>query len=147
MAKKTYRTYFLKSLDFHFSQEDGQSIEVVFRGGIQVDSTAKYTTSDEKVQKLLEATALFNKEFYLEKEEKDEVENEEKKVAKVAEPKVEEDGPTTLIIDQKTFRNIQEMRSAMTEYVAEEEIAGKKYPELLRICKEKGLDYKIVKDK
>lgn len=147
MPKKIYRTFWLKSLDLHFTGEDGRPIEVVFRGGIQIDSTAKFSTSDEDLQKKIEASSLFNQDFYLESEVATEEEKKaaEKATAKPVEPVAEE--PITLMIDQKTFRNIQEMRAAMAEYFAEEELAKKNYAALLKLCKEKGLDFTIVKDK
>lgn len=143
MSKKTYRTYTLKSLDLHFNGGPTGSTEIVFRRGLQVDSTAKFTTSDERIQKLLESTKLFKRDYYLEKEVCDEA----PKSAKAPEPVEEEQTPINLIIDTKTFRNIQEMRAAMAEYVPEKDLKGKKYFELLGICKAQGLDYKIIKDK
>ena len=40
-------------------------MEVNFKGGIQIDSTAKFSTSDEKVQEALEKCSGFNRDFYL----------------------------------------------------------------------------------
>lgn len=66
MAKKTYRTYRLKGLQLLLLDESGRSIEVSFRGGIQIDSTAKFTTSDEKMQDALEKSSGFGRDYYLE---------------------------------------------------------------------------------
>ena len=66
MAKKTYRTYHLKGLQILAHDERGNTIEINFRGGIQVDSTAKFSTSDERLQKALENSSSFNRDFYLE---------------------------------------------------------------------------------
>ena len=66
MAKKTYRTYRLKGLQLLLLDESGRSIEVSFRGGIQIDSTAKFTTSDEKMQGALEKSSGFGRDYYLE---------------------------------------------------------------------------------
>jgi hypothetical protein len=41
-------------------------MEVNFRSGAQIDSTAKFTTGDEKVQKAIESCSGFNRDFYLE---------------------------------------------------------------------------------
>lgn len=49
-----------------FFDETGHTIEVNFKGGVQIDSTAKFTTSDEKVQKKLEESSGFNRDYYLE---------------------------------------------------------------------------------
>ena len=65
MAKKTYRTYKLKGLQILLSDELGHSIEVNFKGGLQVDSTAKFSTTDEKVQEALEKCSGFKRDFYL----------------------------------------------------------------------------------
>ena len=66
MAKKTYKTYRLKGLQILFFDESGCAMEVNFRGGVQIDSTAKFSTSDEKIQKALEECSGFNRDFYLE---------------------------------------------------------------------------------
>ena len=66
MAKKTYRTYRLKGLQILLYNESGRSIEVNFNSGIQIDSTAKFTTNDEEVQQLLEKCSGFNRDFYIE---------------------------------------------------------------------------------
>lgn len=65
MAKKTYKTYCLKSLQLLLFGESGRTIEVNFKGGLQVDSTAKFSTNDEEVQKALEKCSGFNRDFYL----------------------------------------------------------------------------------
>ena len=71
MAKKTYRTYHLKGLQILTSDESGHVIEVNFRGGSQIDSTAKFSTSDERVQKALEKSGGFNRDYYLENVQED----------------------------------------------------------------------------
>jgi len=47
------------------SDESGRSIEVNFKGGLHVDSTAKFSTSDEKLQEALEKCSGFKRDFYL----------------------------------------------------------------------------------
>lgn len=66
MADKTYKTYYLKGLQLLLSDGQGGTMEINFRGGCQIDSTARFSTSDEKVQKLLEKCSGFNRDFYLE---------------------------------------------------------------------------------
>lgn len=65
MAKKTYKTYHLKGLQVLLFDEQGRPMEVNFKGGVQVDSTAKFSTSDEKVQEALEKCSGFNRDYYL----------------------------------------------------------------------------------
>ncbi len=65
MAKKTYKTYFLKGLQLLLFDEQGRTIEINFKGGLQVDSTAKFSTSDEKLQNAIEQCSGFNRDFYL----------------------------------------------------------------------------------
>lgn len=46
-------------------------IEVNFKGGSQIDSTAKFSTSDEKVQKALEKCSGYGRDYYLERVQED----------------------------------------------------------------------------
>lgn len=71
MPKKTYRTYRLKGLQLLLPNGVGGIIEVNFKKGIHIDSTAKYSTKDEKVQKALEKCSCFNRDFYLESVQED----------------------------------------------------------------------------
>lgn len=66
MAKKTYRTYHLKGLQILLFDDYGRPMEITFRSGCQIDSTAKFTTSDENLQKTLEASSGFGRDFYVE---------------------------------------------------------------------------------
>ena len=66
MAKKTYRTYHLKGLQLLLCDEYGHQMEVNFRSGCQIDSTAKFTTSDEALQKVLESSSGFGRDYYIE---------------------------------------------------------------------------------
>ena len=66
MAKKTYRTYHLKGLQLLLCDEYGHQMEVTFRSGAQIDSTAKFTTSDENLQKTLESCSGFGRDYYIE---------------------------------------------------------------------------------
>lgn len=71
MSKKTYKTHYLKGLQVLLFDESGRTIEVDFKGGALIDSTAKFSTSDEKIQRLLEKCSSFNRDFYLESERND----------------------------------------------------------------------------
>lgn len=71
MAKKTYRTYSLRGLQLLLHDETGRAIEVNFSGGVQIDSTSKFSTRDEKIQEALEKCSCFNRDFYLESVQED----------------------------------------------------------------------------
>lgn len=45
--------------------------EVNFKKGAQIDSTARYTTNDEWLQKALEKCSGFNRDYYLENVQED----------------------------------------------------------------------------
>lgn len=66
MAKKTYKTYRLKGLALHLIDENYHPIDVYFNAGAQIDSTAKFTTGDEKIQEAIEKCSGFGRDFYLE---------------------------------------------------------------------------------
>ncbi len=51
--------------------ETGRAIEVNFSGGVQIDSTSKFSTRDEKIQEALEKCSCFNRDFYLESVQED----------------------------------------------------------------------------
>ena len=113
MAKKTYRTFFLKGYHLLLTAEDGARIEIKFRSGIQVDSTAKYTTSNEKVQALLESSAGFGRDYYIESVTEDAPEAPappEKKAEKVNEKPIMEE-----VKGSERFRNLVEMKNRMAE--------------------------------
>ena len=98
MAKKTYRTYFLKGLQLLLPSENGNFIEVNFRGGVQVDSTAKFSTSDEKLQEAMEKCDAFDRDFYLESVSEEKA--AEKPAAKKEEPKKESGKQTVKVSDK-----------------------------------------------
>lgn len=116
MAKKTYRTYYLKSLDLHLTNDDGGRIVIEFRGGIQVDSTARFTTRNPKLQELLESGSGFGRDYYIESVKEDDAE------VKAAEPegkatarKTEEKPVLGDVKGMERFRNLVEMKNRMTE--------------------------------
>jgi len=135
MSKKTYRTYFLKSLVLHFKGEDGTPIDVTFRGGIQVDSTARYSTSNKKIQKLLEKSSCFGRDFYIEREEDLTPSAEETGLLATASEPAPEKAPLTDVKDVRRFHNLVEMKAVMTElglevspemnYIATKAVAAK----------------------
>lgn len=118
MAKKTYRTFTLKGLQLLMNDEDGRRVEIIFRGGIQIDSTAKFTTSNEKVQRMLEASSGFGRDYYIERvvEEMDDSkkpepakEREDEKLKKEEKPLMDD------VKGSERFRNLVEMKNRMSE--------------------------------
>lgn len=71
MPKKTYRTYHLKGLQILLTDKEGRLKEVNFKKGAQIDSTARYTTNDEWLQKALEKCSGYNRDYYLEHVQED----------------------------------------------------------------------------
>lgn len=120
MATKTYRTRVLKGLSLHIFIDGDTRTTVTFKRGCSIDSTATYITSNPKVQKALESLRSFNIDFYLEREELSEEEKNAMKEnyepeVKVAEPApVEEEKEVVDVLDAQTFKNLVEMRNALT---------------------------------
>ena len=145
MAKKTYRTFFLKGYHLLLNAEGGERIEIKFRSGIQVDSTAKYTTSNEEIQALLEGTDGFNRDFYIESVV------EEDNAAPVAEPEVRAAAPKqaekpvmTEVKGSERFKNLVEMKNRMAELGIElDEDAN--YQKAKAAAAKEGYDFQIQK--
>ena len=145
MARKTYRTYRLRGLQVFVKDENGKLQEINFRGGIQIDSTAKFTTSDKALQEKLEALDVFGKSFYIESVENEEVnveapKVEEKVVAEAPAPKTE----LTDVKDVRRFHNIVEMRSAMAE-LGFKGVQSMNYVQLKSAAAKEGYDFQIQK--
>ena len=147
MAKKTYRTFFLKGYQLLLNAEDGSRIEIKFRSGIQVDSTAKYTTSNPEIQLLLEGTGGFNRDFYIESVV------EEDNATPVAEPEVRSAAPKQAekpvmneVKGSERFLNLVEMKNRMAELGIElPEDAN--YQKAKAVAVEAGYDFQIQKKK
>ena len=144
MAKKTYRTYQLKGLQLLLCKDDGSWVEVVFRGGIQIDSTAKFVTSDKELQDKLESLDGFGYDYYLESVE----EKAEEKV-KVVEPAKEVDTPAektlTDVKDIKRFHNIVEMKHYMSE-IGFKDVQSMNYMQCKAAATKEGYDFQIQKN-
>ena len=146
MAKKTYKTYYLKGLDVHLHDEWGRPINVEFKGGLQVDSTAKFSTNDEKVQKALEASRGFGRDFYLDsvKEDKPAVVRDapapvkEETAPVVEKPVIEE------VKDIKRFHNLVEMRNYMAE-IGFADVQNMNYMQARAAAAKEGYDFQIQK--
>lgn len=140
MAKKTYRTYFLKGLQLLLNDEDGNRIEIKFRSGIHVDSTARYTTSNEDVQRMLEGANGFNRDYYIES-----VKEDEAPVAEAPAKKAKADTEKTVMSEVKgseRFKNLVEMKNRMAELGIELE-ADADYNKAKAAAAAAGYDFKI----
>ena len=146
MAKKVYRTYYLKGLDVHLHDELGRSINVEFKGGLQVDSTAKFSTNDEKVQKALEASSGFNRDYYLEsvKEDAPAVAYEAVAADKKEESPAVDKQALDNVKDIKRFRNLVEMRNYMAE-LGFEDTQKMSYMQAKAAAAKEGYDFQIQK--
>ena len=113
MAKKTYRTFSLKGLQLFLKDDEGKRIEINFRSGIQIDSTARFSTSDEAIQEMLEKASGFQRDYYLESvvEKKDNATVPEKKKAEPA-PAPEKE-VMEVVKGSERFRNLVEMKNRM----------------------------------
>ena len=115
-TKKTYRTFSLKSLQLCLKDKFGESVEVIFRGGIQIDSTAKFTTADPRVQDLVEKCSGFGRDYYIESEREVGEPADAPVAEKKAEPaKAPEKEVMSDMKDSRRFRNLVEMKNAMKE--------------------------------
>lgn len=147
MPKKTYRTFFLKKLYTYVRDEEGNKIPVEFQGGIQIDSTSKFVTSSEMLQKGLESSPAFGRDYYLESEvEEDEPKKESAKpAAKKAEDKPAEPAvPLGDIKDIKRFHNLVEMKNYMAE-LGIEGVSEMNYLQAKAAALKEGYDFQISK--
>ena len=146
MAKKTYRTYFLKNLQLLLKDGDGKRVEVIFRGGIQIDSTSKFSTSDEKLQEMIENCYGFNRDYYLESVREDpETEKKEEAAPAPAPVKEEkEEKPLTDMKDIKRFHNLVEMRNYMEE-IGFKDAQSMNYAQAKAAASKEGYDFQISK--
>lgn len=145
MAKKTYRTFFLKGLNLLLSDKDGNRIEVVFRKGGQVDSTSRFTTGDVTVQEALESCSGFGRDYYVESMDEDKPAGAEDAAPAVESKPEPEKAPLTDVKDVKRFHNIVEMRSAMAE-LGFEGVQEMGYLQLKSAASKEGYDFQIQKN-
>lgn len=146
MPRKTYRTYYLRSLVLRRSEKkNGTPIEIVFRGGIQTDSTAKFSTSNKETQKFLEGLKGFGRDYYIESVEEDAPADALKTSVPPVEEKTEKPAPLTDVKDVKRFHNIIEMRAAMAE-LGFEGVQEMNYMQLKSAASKEGYDFQIQKN-
>jgi hypothetical protein len=147
MTIKTYRTYSLKGLTIPVTTEENVKIQISFKRGCAIGSTATYTTSDPKIQEELESLNAFGTKYYLENavtvgEEIAKVADE----AEVAETPVEEEEKEVVdILDAQTFKNLVELRNALkAKGIDASQITNVKAGETL--AKKNGYNYTVEKN-
>lgn len=145
MARKTYRTYFLKGLQILTNDENGSRYEVVFRGGSQIDSTARFTTSEKWLQDVMEDPANgFNRDYYLESVRDSESAPVEKAPAPAKKKEEPEEKPLTDVKDIKRFHNLVEMRNHMAE-LGFKDVQSMNYLQAKAAAAKEGYDFQISK--
>lgn len=145
MVKKTYRTHSLKSLFLMLKDDEGNRVEVKFYGGIQIDSTAKFTTKSQKIQALLEKSSGFGRDYYIESVVEDDSVAAAPVVEKKAEPaKAPEKEIMQEMKDSRRFRNLVEMKNAMKELGIELDDDAT-YPKAKAAAAAAGYDFQIQK--
>lgn len=115
MIKKTYRTFSLKSYEFEVKDQNGKEFKVAFRGGIYEDSTARFSTAREDIQKAVEGRRAFGETYYLESTQIIEDKTEAPAPAKPEPAKAPEKEIIGDMKDSRRFRNLVEMKNAMRE--------------------------------
>lgn len=115
MIKKTYRTFSLKSYEFEVKDQNGKEFKVAFRGGIYEDSTARFSTAREDIQKAVEERRAFGETYYLESTQIVEDKPEAPAPVKPEPAKAPEKEPIGDMKDSRRFRNLVEMKNAMKE--------------------------------
>lgn len=147
MTTKTYRTRELKGFSVH-KTIDGKLVSITFKRGCTLGSTATYTTSDEKIQNVLESLNSFGSDFYIsEQYTTEDVQVEEKpkvKPEKESEPIKEEEKEVVDMLDAQTFKNLVELRNALQDKgIDVSQITNVKAAESL--AKKNGYNYTVEK--
>lgn len=144
MTIKTYRTRELKGFSVH-KTIDGRLVSVTFKRGCTLGSTASYTTSDEKIQNMLESLNSFGYDFYIAEVRTDSVVPVEEKPEVTPEPIQEEEEKEVVdILDAQTFKNLVELRNALQEKgIDVSQITNVKAAESL--AKKNGYNYTVEK--
>ena len=146
MTIKTYRTRELKGLSLHVFVDGDIRTPIVFKGGCTLGSTATYTTTNEKIQKALEALSSFGVTFYLEKAIDVNAESEPvKKVEKAPVKQEEEEKEVVDVLDAQTFKNLVELRNALQDKgIDVSQVTNVKAAE--NIAKKNGYNYTVEKN-
>ncbi len=147
MAKKTYRTFFLRGLQLILKDGNGKRVEFNFRGGIQIDSTARFTTSDERLQQMLEKSSGFGRDYYVESVQEEAAPKPENATVETRPEEATRQEEKTVMQDVKgseKFRNLVEMKNRMAELgIALED--GANYLQAKAVAAKAGYDFQIKK--
>lgn len=145
MITKTYRTRTLKGYVLHMTI-DGKTVDVAFKRGCTIGSTATYRTSDPKIQQALESMKAFGPTFYLDETEVTGEDTPAVEAPKVEEkPIVEEEKEVVDMLDAQTFKNIVELRRALQDKgIDVSQITNVKAAEAL--AKKNGYNYTVSKN-
>lgn len=149
MTIKTYRTRELKGLSLQIFVDGDTRTTIAFKRGCTLGSTATYTTSNPKIQKALESLNSYGISFYLEKEKEvldgSEAKPVVKEVEKPVEEKIEEEKEVVDVLDARTFKNLVELRNALTDKgVDVSSVTNVKAAET--IAKKNGYNYTVEKN-
>lgn len=115
MITKVYRTRELKGLTIPM-EINGVKKYISFKRGCTLGSTATLTTSDPRIQEELESLSAFGRTYYIEREirTEDDTPKVEEKPKEAPAPAVEEEKEVFDILDAQTFKNLVELRNALT---------------------------------
>lgn len=145
MITKTYRTRTLKGYVLHMTI-DGKAVDVAFKRGCTIGSTATYKTSDPEIQKALESMKAFGPTFYLDETVVTGEDTPAVETPKVEEkPIVEEEKEVVDMLDAQAFKNIVELRRALQDKgIDVSQITNVKAAEAL--AKKNGYNYTVSKN-
>ena len=145
MTTKTYRTRELKGFSVH-KTIDGKLVSVTFKRGCTLGSTASYTTSNEKIQDMLESLNSFGSDFYISEQHTTQVAPVEEVRPKVEPtPEPEEEKEVVDILDAQTFKNLVELRNALKDKgIDVSQLTNVKAAE--SVAKKNGYNYTVEKN-
>lgn len=144
MITKIYRTRELKGLSIPV-EINGIKKYISFKRGCTLGSTATLTTSDPKVQEVLESLNMFGKTFYIERVIKTEEDAPKQEAPKKVQEPIQEEKEVVDVLDAQTFKNLVELRNALQDKgIDVSQITNVKAAE--NIAKKNGYNYTIEKN-
>lgn len=144
MIIKTYKTRELKGFTVH-TRIDDKLVSIEFKRGCTLGSTATYVTSDEKIQNYLESLNSFGSDFFIYNTEKIEEAKANVAVDTMPEPAKEEEIEVVDILDAQTFKNLVELRNALTaKGIDVSQLTNVKAAEA--VAKKNGYNYTVEKN-
>lgn len=124
---------------------DGKTVDIAFKRGCTIGSTATFQTSDPRIQQELESMKAFGPTFYLENTTK--TGEDAPAVVKVEEKPIieEEEKEVVDVLDAQTFKNLVELRNALkAKGIDVSQITNVKVGE--SIAKKNGYNYTVEKN-